>query len=162
MNGRYIIYSIDPTNGEYNPYHDDMRGGVAEIGSVSVGDGLVVRYIPKYDDHYHYVVTSPVKSVKENDNTLVIETANTIYTLHVVKNAEFTSVWDGGFAVTTGCKVDMVTKEVFDIEESEGTADEVNCLDEEYVTIDGQDYPVVSDEYMESDPEEEGSYWYQE
>lgn len=36
----------------------------------------------------------------------------------------------------------------------------VNNLDEEYITIDGENYPVVSDEYMENDPEEQGSYWY--
>ena len=32
-----------------------------------------------------------------------------------IKEAEFVSVWDGGFAVATSCKVNMVTKEVFDI-----------------------------------------------
>lgn len=76
--------------------------------------------------------------------------------------AEFTSVWDGGFAVTTGCKVNMDTKEVFDIEVSEGTADMVNELDEEYITINGESYPVVSDEYMKNDPEEQGGYWYRQ
>lgn len=30
-----------------------------------------------------------------------------------IKEAEFVSVWDGGFAVATSCKVNMVTKEVF-------------------------------------------------
>lgn len=74
--------------------------------------------------------------------------------------AEFTSIWDGGFAVTTGCKVNMATKEVFDIEVSTEVADMVNNLDEEYITIDGENYPVVSDEYMENGPEEQGSYWY--
>lgn len=78
----------------------------------------------------------------------------------IIINAEFTSVWDGGLAVTTNCKVNMVTKEVFDIEVSAETADMVNELDEEYVTINGENYPVISDEYLESDPEEEGSYWY--
>lgn len=32
-----------------------------------------------------------------------------------IKEAEFVSVWDGGFAVATSCKVNMVTKEVFDL-----------------------------------------------
>ena len=71
----------------------------------------------------------------------------------MVKNATFTSVWDGGYEVTTNCKVNMETKEVFDIEISEGTEDFVNELDKEFVTIDELDYPVSSErEYTE--------YWY--
>lgn len=78
----------------------------------------------------------------------------------IFREAEFTSVWDGGFVETTGCKVNIGTNEVFDIEVSTETADMVNNLEEEYITIDGQDYPVVSDEYMKNDPEEQGGYWY--
>lgn len=33
-----------------------------------------------------------------------------------IKNATFTSVCDGGYKVTTNCKVNMKTKEVFDTE----------------------------------------------
>lgn len=79
---------------------------------------------------------------------------------NAIIEAEFTSIWDGGFAVTTGCKVNTTTKEVFNIEVSTEVADMVNNLDEEYITIDGENYPVVSDEYMENAPEERGSYWY--
>lgn len=66
----------------------------------------------------------------------------------MIKNATFTSVWDGGFEVTTNCKVNMTTCEVFDIEISVGTEDLVNELDYEYITIDGEDYAVhnVEDE----------------
>ena len=67
----------------------------------------------------------------------------------MIKNATFTSVWDGGYEVTTNCKVDTETKEVFDIE----TVDvDVDVLEEEYVTIDGIDYAVSDSEDME--------YWY--
>lgn len=67
----------------------------------------------------------------------------------MIKNATYTSVWDGGFAVTTNCKVNMETKEVFDIE----TVDvDVDILEYEYVTIDGKEYPVSNDEDTE--------YWY--
>ena len=76
-------------------------------------------------------------------------------------DARFVSVWDGGFEVNTACKVNLATKEVFDVEVSEDTADLVNELDEEYIIIDGQKYPVVAKEYMDNDPEEEGSYWYE-
>ena len=71
----------------------------------------------------------------------------------MIKNATFTSVWDGGFEVTTKCKVNMKTKKVFDIEVSEGTADLVNQLDYEYVTIDEKEYSVSNDK-------EDTEYWY--
>lgn len=35
-----------------------------------------------------------------------------------------------------------------------------HCLNDEYIAIDGQNYPVVSDEYMGTDPEQEGIYQY--
>lgn len=160
MNGKYIIASIIPRNGKHNFYHDEMRGSIATIVSAEVGDGAVIRYIPGYDGLPHYVTTSTVSSIEEKDGAVFIETNNTSYIFQAVTEAWFTSVWDGGFSVTTGCKVNLATNEVFDIEVSEETADMVNTLDEEYITINGENYPVVSNEYMESDPEEEGSYWY--
>ena len=60
----------------------------------------------------------------------------------MIKNAKFISVWDGGYEVITGCKVDMETREVFDIEISEDTADFVCELDYEYIIIDGDEYAV--------------------
>lgn len=71
----------------------------------------------------------------------------------MIKSATFTSVWDGGYEITTNCKVNTETKEVFDIEPSIGTEDLVNELDCEYVTIDEEDFPVSSDN-------EETEYWY--
>lgn len=71
----------------------------------------------------------------------------------MIKNGTFTSVWDGGYEVTTNCKVDTETKEVFDIEISVGTEDLVNELDYEYVTIDGKEYSVSNDN-------ENTEYWY--
>lgn len=61
----------------------------------------------------------------------------------MIKNATFTSVWDGGYKVTTDCKVDMETREVFDIEMSE-VDDSLETLDFEYITIDGEDFDVFS------------------
>lgn len=57
----------------------------------------------------------------------------------MIKNAKFTSVWDGGYEVITNCKVNMETKEIFDIE----TVDvDVDILEEEYVTINDKKYSV--------------------
>lgn len=77
----------------------------------------------------------------------------TITAIAPIKEAEFVSVWDGGFAVATSCKVNMATKEVFDIEVSAVSADGLDVLDEQYITIDGEKFPV-------SDEETEDGYWY--
>lgn len=71
MNNRYIIAAIDPQNGKHNFYHDEMRGSIATIVSAEVGDGAIIRYIPEYDDRYHHVTTSTVKSAEEKDGVLV-------------------------------------------------------------------------------------------
>lgn len=83
--------------------------------------------------------------------------------MSIVKNGLFTSVWDGGFEITTKCKVNTETKEIFDIEVSESTADAVNELDEEYVTINGIDYRAVTAEYANLYPEEmdDETFWYE-
>ena len=70
----------------------------------------------------------------------------------MIKNATFTSVWNGGYEVTTNCKVNMDTKEVFDIEKA--GVDGLDVLDEEYITIDGVNYPVSADA-------DETEYWYE-
>ncbi|MBQ3543483.1 MAG: hypothetical protein IJA34_00600 [Lachnospiraceae bacterium] len=72
----------------------------------------------------------------------------------MIKNATFTSVWDGGYEITTDCKVNTETKEVFDIEISVGTENLVNELDYEYITLDGEDYSVSNDS-------ENTQYWYE-
>lgn len=42
--------------------------------------------------------------------------------------------------MTTSCKVNMATKEVFDIEVSTEVADGLDVLEEQYITIDGEDF----------------------
>ena len=70
------------------------------------------------------------------------------------EKATFVSVWDGGFCVETGCTVNRETGEVFDIEVSEGTADFVNNLDEEFIRFaDGSECEV-------SQGKVEGGFWY--
>lgn len=72
-------------------------------------------------------------------------------------NATFTSVWDGGYAVTTDCKVNMKTKEVFDIKITDENADSFDVLEREFITINNQDYPV----FQSSDiTEEDDEWWY--
>jgi hypothetical protein len=75
----------------------------------------------------------------------------------MIKNATFTSVWDGGYEVTTNCKVDMETREVFDIEVNDSdNIEKLNELDREYITIDGEEFDVFS-----VDEVEDGNFWYE-
>ena len=73
-----------------------------------------------------------------------------------IVNAEMTSVWDGeSTAITTGCKVNLETKEVFDREKVD--VEGVDSLDREYVTLpDGREFPL-----FEKDEAEDGDFWYE-
>lgn len=72
----------------------------------------------------------------------------------VIKKALFTSVWDDGYKISTTCQVNMITKEVFDIEIACIRETEIlDILEREYVTIDGKDYTV-------SNVKSETEYWY--
>lgn len=71
-----------------------------------------------------------------------------------VVEAAFTSVWDNT-AVTTPCKVNLQTKEVFDIELS--TVELVGSCEREFVTIGGKEFPVHGDHNLTN---EEDEYWY--
>lgn len=63
----------------------------------------------------------------------------------MIKNATFTSVWDGGYEVTTNCRVNMETREVFDIEvNNDDNIEGLNSLDYEYITIDGEEFDVFN------------------
>ena len=69
-------------------------------------------------------------------------------------NAEFFSYWDGGIEVKTSCKVNTLTKEVFDIKQSSIEGLE-NC-EGEHVCFDGIMYEV-----FQKDEAEIGEYWYE-
>ena len=81
----------------------------------------------------------------------------------VIKEATFTTVWDG-YEITTSCKVNTVTREIFDIEKidvpTDDDGDELEILDREYVTVDGVEYCAGS-AYSETEgwnPDKD--YWY--
>lgn len=76
----------------------------------------------------------------------------------MIKDATFTSVWDGGYRVTTDCKVDMEIREVFDIKLNDNIdeIESLNHLDCEYITIDGEEFDVFS-----VDEVEDGNFWYE-
>ena len=76
----------------------------------------------------------------------------------VIKNAVYTSVWDGGIKITADCKVNMKTKEVFDIKmDDNDNIESLDVLDSEYITVDGADYDVVN---ASENGVAKSDYWY--
>lgn len=70
--------------------------------------------------------------------------------------AEFVSVWDDYFTVTTPCRVNPLTKEVTAIEEVDVAG--LEHLTREYIILDGEEHNV----FQQSDlSENEDEYWYQ-
>ena len=57
----------------------------------------------------------------------------------MIRNANYTSVFDDSIPCTSKCKYDTEARRVFDIEQAENAedADDANGLTDEYVTIDG-------------------------
>lgn len=62
----------------------------------------------------------------------------------MIKDAKYTSVWDGDYEITTECKVDTESKEVFDIHLVDVVG--VEILEMEYVTIDGIDHDIYEED----------------
>ena len=75
-----------------------------------------------------------------------------------IVKAKFTSEWDGGYRVTTPCKVNLRTKKVFDIEVND-EVDGLEVLDIEYITLNGVERRV----YPENEAEQmaENVFWYE-
>lgn len=71
-----------------------------------------------------------------------------------VIDAAFTSVWENA-TVTTPCKVNRQTKEVFDIELS--PVEISGTCEREFITLGGIDFPVHGDHNLTN---EENEYWY--
>ena len=137
----------------------EMRKRVEQIVSRSGGETEVDFEI---NNDSAYVTDAHFEFGDGNWDFAICEVVDTKYPENI-KDAMFTSVWDGGFEITTKCKVNTETIEIFDIEVSESNADMVEHLDEEYVTIDETDYRAVTAEYANLYPEEmdDETYWYE-
>ena len=83
-----------------------------------------------------------------------------------IKNATLTSVWGDGvhiwdfIEVTTTCKVNMDTLEVFDIEPSDWDDDKYDDFKCQCVTIDGEDYDVIHVSELENFCEEDDKFFW--
>lgn len=71
--------------------------------------------------------------------------------------ALFVSEWDGGTQITTPCKVNLDTKEVFEVELAD-CGENVGTLDREFIVIDDWDYPVFQ---ISDITEEDDEFWYE-
>ena len=58
--------------------------------------------------------------------------------------ATFVSIWDDGYRIESSCKVNTITKEVFDIEivTDDPNIESLVILVEERVRINGKEFPV--------------------
>lgn len=137
----------------------EMRKRVEQIVSQSGGETEVDF---KINNDSAYVTDAHFELGDGNWDFAICDVVDTKYPGNI-KDVMFTSVWDGGFEITTKCRVNTETKEIFDIEMSESNTDMVEHLDEEYVTIDGIDYRAVTAEYANLYPEEmdDETFWYE-
>ena len=76
----------------------------------------------------------------------------------MISNAAFTSVWSNT-TITTPCKVNTETREIFDIEIVDVNTDNM-ILEREYVTVNGVKYPAYSAYTDDEDWDEDMDYWY--
>ena len=73
----------------------------------------------------------------------------------MIKNAQFVSVWDGGVEIETPCRVNLETREVFDIVVSNYDGDH---LEKEYIEIEGEEFPVFQ---ISDITDEDNEFWYE-
>lgn len=77
-------------------------------------------------------------------------------------NATFTSVWDGGFEVTSRCTVDPESRMITEMGPNDiGNNEEMlDCLDREYVVVDGDDKEYEAMNVDETDVIDSDKFYY--
>lgn len=83
-----------------------------------------------------------------------------------IVDGTYTSVWDGEGELTAKAKINLLTKEVTILESycpgevfnEDGEPMECECLEDEYITINGHQYPCMSE--VECQESEEEAFWY--
>ena len=73
-------------------------------------------------------------------------------------NATFTSVWDGGYEISTDCRINLKTREIVEIKTVEDP--DVEILNYEYITINSEDFPACHKDDMDYVLESQDAYWY--
>lgn len=75
-----------------------------------------------------------------------------------IVNAMFSSIWDGGTQILTTCRVNLDTKEVFDIKRVEDC--DVDVLDSQHINLFGESYEVTPESELEDEACKNEQYWF--
>lgn len=151
----YIPLSEDETKNIENitrksnsDFIKDNKGNIYTWGKA---DGIM-QLMPIQKEYYHLIV--PGKSKNKNTLNKMIEDAETKQDLDIserieqnnILDATFVSVWDDGVCIETTCKVNILSRVVFDIKIDDKCTDFVNILDREFVRMeDGTEFNVEQD-----------------
>lgn len=73
-----------------------------------------------------------------------------------IVDAKYHSCWDSGIDIETNCRVNLQTKEVFDIEIANVDDLDLEILEGEWVEIDGHQFVVFPKSELESNS---NSFW---
>lgn len=162
-NGKpFLFFPLDPRTGRPNPKNaiiitdlilaENRDDAARAYNEAIVAD--VIRHLGKIRKLRDGFVPVPGEPVPE------------------IKSASITSVWDGHETVVEApCYVDAANRRVLLIDSSrreissadddigpDNVDDAVGILDTQYVTVDGEEFPVVpKDEYPDQEPD---AYWY--
>lgn len=145
--------------------------------------------IPKYDlktcEAIANKINVPLKTIMEELNDFLKEYADEFILYYLANKSEidvvpnevectYTSVWDGEGSITSNAIVNLNTRKVtiledvdyWDILTEDGEPFECEQLENEYITIDGVDYPChnINDDGIWDDVDcwtKETSYWYE-
>lgn len=78
-----------------------------------------------------------------------------------IQNATFTSVWDDFTEIDSACKVNMNTREVFDIEKVNVDDYDIDVCTEQFITMpDGNEFSVYCTDSFDIDELADDEYWY--
>lgn len=83
-NKKYVIDNIEEKYGRYNPTHEEVSGLVCYPAYLCIGERGWLLYEESYGYWPRVYHLSVVEKVTENENSVIIETKNSIYTLKEV------------------------------------------------------------------------------
>lgn len=139
----------------FDGYHICVSSPNGDCGEIDLDeDGL--------KELYRHLVSFRLISHKEIVHEKSLDNENLTNNMHRIVPATFVSMWnDGEYRVETACKVDLDTKEVFDIEtnENDPNIEAYNELDEEFIQFDGNDEEYEVQRKTEADDDYDG-FWY--
>ena len=116
----------------------------------------------KSNQWYNYICDEEDKAIKLVDIIAILVNQDEILGEKLdddIMFATYTSVWSDGIEISSPCKVNLETKEVFDIETNNVTGIEGHCVREYFTFDDDVEHDVVEASDCESN--ETGSYWRQ-